>query len=62
MSCACENKKLGSELARIRRLAKGYAQMEGSTVAIVKKGDGTYDFCKVTDEIDKPIIEYITPY
>lgn len=62
MSCACMNKKLGSELDRFRRLAKGYAKMEDATVAIYKNDDGTYGFSRADVEIDKPIIEYITPY
>lgn len=62
MSCACEHKKLGSDLDRIRRLAKALAQMEEKTVAIVQNGDGTYGVCVVSDNINKPIIEYISEY
>lgn len=62
MSCACEHKKLGQEIERIRRLAKGYAEMEGVTVALIKNTDGTFGFCKADSEIEKEIVEYITPY
>lgn len=62
MSCACEHKKLGQEIERIRRLAKGYAEMEGVTVALFRNADGTFGFCSVNVEIEKEIVEYITPY
>ncbi len=62
MSCACEHKKLGSDLDRIRKLAKAYAQMEQTTVAIVQNADGTYGFCSFSDNITKPIVEYISEY
>lgn len=62
MSCACEHKKMGSDLDRIRRLAKAFAQMEHKTVAIVQNNDGTYGFCALSDKIIKPIIEYISEY
>lgn len=62
MSCACEHKKLGSDLDRIRKLAKAFAQMEQKTVAITQNDDGTYGFCVLSDEISKPIIEYISEY
>ena len=62
MSCACEHKKLGKELDRLRRLAKGFAELESVTVAIVKNSDGTFGFCSANTEITKEIVEYITPY
>ncbi len=64
MSCACEHKKLGSDLDRIRRLAKAIAKMEQCTVAIVRNDDGTYGFCAIKENITitKPIVEYISEY
>ncbi|MCD8386284.1 MAG: hypothetical protein LUD17_05260 [Bacteroidales bacterium] len=62
MSCNCENKKLGSEIDRIRRLAKALAKAEEKTVAIFLNNDGTYGFCCADIGIDKPIVEYITQY
>lgn len=61
MSCACENKKLAKEYERIYRLAKATAKLQQTTVALYKNADGTYDFTNETD-INKPIIEYISPY
>lgn len=61
MSCACEQKKLASEYERMRRLAKATAELNDKTVVLYQNEDGTYGF--TTDiEIDKPIIEYISPY
>ena len=34
MSCACEQKRLGSQYGRIKKLAKAYANMQGQAVAI----------------------------
>lgn len=62
MSCACENKRMGSEIERIRRLAKAWARVEGETAALYKKPDGTYDFASAKSEIKHPIVEYITAY
>lgn len=62
MSCGCEHKKLGGEIERIKRLAKAYAKMEDTTVAIYSNPDGTYGFCISSVEISKPIVEYITQY
>lgn len=61
MSCGCENKKLGSDMERVWRIAKAFARIENTTVAIFKNADGTYGFSRVS-EADKPIVEYITPY
>ena len=61
MSCACEHKKLASEYERMRRLAKATAKIEDKTVALYKNDDGTYGFTADT-EIDKPIVEYISPF
>lgn len=62
MNCGCMNRKLGAEIERIRRLAKGFAESENTTVAIYRNEDGTYGFLPIDKETDKPIIEYITPY
>lgn len=62
MSCDCEHKRLGGEIDRIRNLAKAYARLEETTVAIYRNLDGTYGFCSVSEEINKPIVEYITQY
>lgn len=61
MSCACENKRLAGERERMRRLAKGAAEIEGKTVALFAKEDGTYGF-SVEPSPGKHIVEYITPY
>ncbi|MCF0219321.1 MAG: hypothetical protein HUK14_06025 [Muribaculaceae bacterium] len=62
MSCACENKKIGSDLDRIRKLAKAFALTEQATVVLFQNQDGTYGFCPLTEKITKPIIEYISEY
>lgn len=62
MSCACENHRLSSEYERVAGLAKKLAVMEQKTVAVYKNTDGTYGFCVVSDNIDKPIVEYKSPY
>lgn len=62
MSCACENRRLGQEIDRYRRLAKAWAKAEGVIAVIYKNEDGTYGFMAASDENDKTIIEYITPY
>mgnify|MGYP000678332839 CR=1 FL=1 len=61
MSCACEHKKLASEYNRMLRLAKATAKLDEKTVALYKNEDGTYGFTTDT-EIDKQIVEYISPY
>lgn len=62
MSCACENKKIASDLDHIRALAKAFATAEQETIALFQNEDGTYGFCPINETIDKPIIEYITEY
>ena len=62
MSCACENRKNAGDLDRIRRIAKKFAQMEQTTVAIIRNNDGTYGFSAVTEKKANPIIEYISEY
>ena len=53
---------MGSEIERIRRLAKAWAITEEVTVVIYRNDDGTYGFTSASSEVGKPIIEYITPY
>ncbi|MDE7465010.1 MAG: hypothetical protein K2M59_03925 [Muribaculaceae bacterium] len=53
---------MSKEIERIRRLAKGWARMEGQTAVLYQKDDGTYGFSAITEEINNPIVEYITPY
>lgn len=62
MSCACEHKRMGQELDRIRRLAKALAKMDDAVVVIYQNADGTYGFQSADNEINKPIIEFITKY
>ena len=65
MSCGCENKKMATEIERIRRLAKALAKIENEIVGIWLNDNGTYGFCKesvISEEIEDKIIEYITPY
>lgn len=62
MSCACEHQRMGRELDRIRRLAKALAKMDDTVVAIYQNADGTYGFQSANNEINKPIIEFITKY
>lgn len=65
MSCGCENRKMAMELDRTRRLAKALAKMEGQTVGIYAKTDGTWCF-DVIRKLNEPernkVKEYITPY
>lgn len=62
MSCACENRRMSKELERFRRLAKALARMEDETVAIYLNEDGTYGFTSAKFEIEKEIVEFISPY
>lgn len=61
MSCACEHKKMASEYERMLRLAKATAILHEKTVALYKNDDGTYGFTTDT-EIDKTIVEFVSPY
>lgn len=61
MSCACENKKMSSEYERMKRLAKASAKLNDKTVALYINDDRTYGFT-IDTEIDKKILEYISPY
>ena len=62
MSCACEQKILGSQYGRIKKLAKAYAKMQQQSVAIYRNADGTYGFALAASEINKSIVEYISHY
>lgn len=62
MSCACENARMSKELERVHRLAKALAKIEDDIVAIYINDDGSYGFIQVSEDIEKPILEYITPY
>lgn len=62
MSCNCENKRMGRELGRIRRLAKALAKLNNETAVIYINTDGTYGFASISANMDNPIVEYITQY
>ncbi len=49
-------------MERIRKLAKAYARLEDSVVAVYAKGDGSFGFGKLCDVPGRPVLEYITPY
>lgn len=61
MSCACEHRKMAGEHERMRRLAKATAKLLDKTIALYKNDDGTYGFTEDT-EINKHIIEFVSPY
>ena len=58
MSCSCERKKLMSELADTRLLARKCAILEQTMVAVYKKTDGTFSFAPVGEEFQGEIVEY----
>ena len=58
MSCACERKKIMSEQTRVSELARKFAVMEQTMVAVYKKSDGTFSFAPVGEEIQGEIVEY----
>ena len=58
MSCGCEIKKAMSEHARVSALARKYAIMEHTMVAVYRKADGTFSFAAAGDEIQGEIVEY----
>lgn len=62
MSCTCENKKRSSDLDHVRKLAKDLAILEQKTVVIIKNSNDTYGFCTYKENINRPIVEYITQY
>lgn len=61
MSCGCEHKKLASEYERMWRLAKATARLQGNTVALYRNDDGTFGISPDL-EINKNVMEFITPY
>lgn len=58
MSCGCRIKKAMSERCRVSGLARKYAVMEQTMVAVFKKADGTFSFAPVGVEIQGEIVEY----
>lgn len=58
MSCACQNKKLASELDRISRLARKMAIIEQCIYEVRKHDDGTYSFNKKGNGTKGKIVEY----
>ena len=58
MSCACERKKIMSEQSRVSELARKYAIIEQTMVAVYKKADGTFSFAPVGEETKGEIVEY----
>lgn len=60
MGCGCENRRLMSELDRMRRLAKALALMEDVMVIIYRNDDGTYGFEPYAEPSTKTIVEYIS--
>ena len=49
MSCACENKKMQSELYRISGLARKAAILDWCIYVVYLKSDGTYAFDRAGD-------------
>lgn len=58
MSCGCRIKKAMSEQCRVSALARKYAVMEQTMVAVFKKTDGTFSFAPVGEEFQGEIVEY----
>jgi len=58
MSCGCEIKKAQSEKERISALARKYAVMEQTMVAVYLKADGTFSFAPAGESIEGEIVEY----
>lgn len=58
MSCGCIYKKMMSEQTRVSELARKYAVMEQTVVAVYKKADGTFFFAAVGEEMKGEIVEY----
>ena len=47
-----------SEQSRVSELARKYAIIEQTMVAVYKKADGTFSFAPVGEEIKGEIVEY----
>ena len=58
MSCACERKKIMSEQKHVSDLARKYAIMEQTMVAVYRKADGTFSFAPAGETINGEIVEY----
>ena len=58
MACACENRKLQSELDRVSELAKKAAVLDSCIYVVYQRKDGTYAFDKLGVEIKGTIVEY----
>lgn len=58
MSCACENKRMQSELYRISELARKAAILDWCIYVVYLKSDGTYAFDRIGQEIIGKIVEY----
>lgn len=58
MSCGCIHKKMMSEQTRVSELARKYAIMEQTMVAVYKKADGTFSFAPAGEEVQGEIVEY----
>ena len=58
MSCACQNKKLASELERISKLARKMAIIEQCVSEIRKHSDGTYSYNKLGYGSKGEVVEY----
>lgn len=53
---------MASQYERIRRIAKAWSRMEDAVAVIFRNEDGTFGFVSAAENIQKPIVEYITPY
>lgn len=58
MSCACERKKMMSDLERVSGLARKAAMLLGKIQAVYVNVDGTYGFCGVDELKGKDVVEY----
>lgn len=58
MSCACQNKKLASELERISQLARKMAIIERCVYEVRKHENGTYSFNQTGYGAKGKIVEY----